>query len=172
MSLFIHWNMKFNIISLANQLILCSEWVPSEWEFKQLIKTSAWSTSKQYLVCAYFTPNSDEATFSLVLEKAILWTEDSYFNWKQWIEVKTITSWMFITNMQIFPWQDVKWWTKVHTFISCVNSCSDGTHSLQRINWWSFWVNYSFNKTVMEELFTIRSEMSIKKCVQFMPTLM
>ncbi len=113
MSLFIHWNMKFNIISLANQLILCSEWVPSEWEFKQLIKTSAWSTSKQYLICAHFTPDSDEATFSLVLEKAILWTEDSYFNWKQWIEVKTITSWMFITNMQIFPWQEVKWWTEV-----------------------------------------------------------
>ncbi len=31
---------RFSIISLADQWILCSEWVPSEWESKQLIKTS------------------------------------------------------------------------------------------------------------------------------------
>ncbi len=29
---------KFSITSLAHQWILCSEWVPSEWESKQLIK--------------------------------------------------------------------------------------------------------------------------------------
>ncbi len=43
-------------------------------------------------------------------------------------------------------------------FISCLDSHSDGTHSLQRIHWWAsdiklrvihfhFWVNYSFDKT-------------------------
>ncbi len=31
---------KFSITSRAQQWILCSEWVPSEWESKQLIKTS------------------------------------------------------------------------------------------------------------------------------------
>ncbi len=31
---------EFSITSLAHQWILCSEWVPSEWESKQLIKTS------------------------------------------------------------------------------------------------------------------------------------
>ncbi len=31
---------KFSITSLAHQWILCSEWVPSELESKQLIKTS------------------------------------------------------------------------------------------------------------------------------------
>ncbi len=31
---------KCSITSLAHQRILCSEWVPSEWESKQLIKTS------------------------------------------------------------------------------------------------------------------------------------
>ncbi len=36
MSLFLH--QKFSITSLAHQWIICSEWVPSEWEFKQLIK--------------------------------------------------------------------------------------------------------------------------------------
>ncbi len=30
---------KFSITSLAYQWIFCSEWVPSEWEFKQLTKT-------------------------------------------------------------------------------------------------------------------------------------
>ncbi len=29
---------KYRITSLAHQWILCSEWVPSEWESKQLIK--------------------------------------------------------------------------------------------------------------------------------------
>ncbi len=31
---------QFSILSLAQKWILCSEWVPSEWESKQLIKTS------------------------------------------------------------------------------------------------------------------------------------
>ncbi len=39
---------KFSVTSLAHQWILCSEWVPSEWEFKQLIKTSQQSTSKPH----------------------------------------------------------------------------------------------------------------------------
>ncbi len=30
---------KFNITSLVHQWIHCSEWVPSDWQFKQLIKT-------------------------------------------------------------------------------------------------------------------------------------
>ncbi len=33
---------------LAHQWILCSEWVPSEWESKQLIKTSQSSTSNPH----------------------------------------------------------------------------------------------------------------------------
>ncbi len=44
MSLFLHQNrfgeMYHSWTSLAHQWILCSEWVPSEWESKQLIKTS------------------------------------------------------------------------------------------------------------------------------------
>ncbi len=89
------------IASLAHQWILCSEWVPSEWESKQLIKTSqvthttpvhqlmsyeaksrmfvrnksinkACLTSNHLfqlklflrcLMCAYFSPDSDETTF-------------------------------------------------------------------------------------------------------------
>ncbi len=37
------WEQIWRNLALGNllhQLILCSEWVPSEWESKQLIKTS------------------------------------------------------------------------------------------------------------------------------------
>ncbi len=47
MSLLVHQNrfgeMKHYSASRVHQRILCSEWVPSEWESKQLIKTSQWS---------------------------------------------------------------------------------------------------------------------------------
>ncbi len=51
---------KCSIISLSHQWILCSEWVPSEWESKQLMKTSQQSTSNphhssQYAHQALFT---------------------------------------------------------------------------------------------------------------------
>ncbi len=39
---------KNSITSLAHQWILCSDWVPSEWESKQLIKTSKQPTPLQY----------------------------------------------------------------------------------------------------------------------------
>ncbi len=39
---------KCSITSLAHQWILCSEWVPSEWESKQLINTSHYSTSNPH----------------------------------------------------------------------------------------------------------------------------
>ncbi len=39
---------KFSITLLAHQWILCSEWVPSQWESKQLIKTSHYWTSSPH----------------------------------------------------------------------------------------------------------------------------
>ncbi len=39
---------KCSITPLAHKWILCSGWVPSEWEFKWLIKTSQQSTSNAY----------------------------------------------------------------------------------------------------------------------------
>ncbi len=38
---------KSSIASLAHQCMLCSEWVPSEWESKPLINTSQLSTPLQ-----------------------------------------------------------------------------------------------------------------------------
>ncbi len=40
---------KCSISSLAYQWILCSEWVPSEWESKQLIKVSQYSTGNPHV---------------------------------------------------------------------------------------------------------------------------
>ncbi len=40
---------------------------------------------------------------------------------------------LFFTNMQIFVSQDMNWWLLVdyyNVFISCLDSHSDGTHSL------------------------------------------
>ncbi len=49
----------------------------------------------------------------------------------------------FITKMQLLASQDLNWshvdylWFIVMFFISCLDSYSDGTHSLQRIHWWA-----------------------------------
>ncbi len=41
---------KFSITSLAHQWILCSEWVPSEWESKQLWKCSKTNYNLQSII--------------------------------------------------------------------------------------------------------------------------
>ncbi len=91
---------------------------------------------KQCLICAYFSPDSDRVTFSL--ERAIL---------------NILMMDLFLANMQLLILQDVNWWTGLvwitcDVFISCVDSHSDGTHSLQRIHWWASDVILDFNKTV------------------------
>ncbi len=35
-------------------------------------------------------------------------------------------------------------------FISCLDSHSDGTHSLQRIHWWANYVMLNFSKSIMK----------------------
>ncbi len=52
---------------------------------------------------------------------------------------------LFFTNMQLLSSQDINWWTGVvwitcgllWWFYQCLDSHSDGTHSLQRIHWWA-----------------------------------
>ncbi len=77
----------------------------------------------------------DNRGWTFSLKEAILWTED-YFSRKQQFKVKNILMDLFILSSQ-----DVNWWTGVvwitcgysDGFISCLDSHSDGTHSLQRI---------------------------------------
>ncbi len=70
----------------------------------------------QFVICAYFSPDSDETTFSL--ETAILWIEDSYFSRRQQFEVKNIWMDLFFLNMQLFTSQYICWWTGV-VWITC-----------------------------------------------------
>ncbi len=58
-------------------------------------------------VWAYFSPNSDETTFSQ--DKLVLWIEDSYFSWKQQFEVKNVLMInLLITNIHFFASQEVR----------------------------------------------------------------
>ncbi len=91
---------------------------------------------KLCLICAYFSPDSDEMTF---------------FN-----EEINITV-LFLTNMQIFTSQDIinglEWCGLLvdycDVFISCLDSHSDGTHSLQRIHCWAGDGMLHFSKSVL-----------------------
>ncbi len=64
---------------------------------------------------------------------------------------------LFLTNMQLFVSQDVNWWTGVvwiscvllWCFISCLDSHSDGTHSLQMMHWCPSDVMLHFSKSVL-----------------------
>ncbi len=76
----------------------------------------------------------------------MLWIEDSDFT------VKNVLMYLFLTNT-VFTSQDINWWTGVvwitcDVFISCSDSHSDGTHSLQRIHWWANDVMLHFYKSV------------------------
>ncbi len=61
---------------------------------------------------------------------------------------------LFLTNTQLFVSQArLDWCTGVvwiiNVFISCLESHSDGTHSLQRIHWWASDVMLHFSKCVL-----------------------
>ncbi len=81
-----------------------------------------------------WSPDSDELDFfhweSNVMDRGVVF------------QPKAAVLNLFLTNMQILASQDVNWWTGVvwlycDVFISCLDSHSDGTHSLQRIHWWA-----------------------------------
>ncbi len=53
-------------------------------------------------------------------------------------------------DLQLFTIQYIRWWTVLlvsywAVFIICLDSHSDGTHSLQRIHWWASDVMLNFN---------------------------
>ncbi len=77
----------------------------------------------------------------------IFWTEEMVLNLNVLME-------LFNTNMQLFTSLDVNWgtgvvWITCDVFISCLNTHSDGTHSLQKIHWWASDIMRSFSKSVL-----------------------
>ncbi len=77
---------------------------------------------------------------------ALLWIMDSYFSWKQQFYVKSVLMMdLFLTNSSFCLLQmltdGLEWCGLLvdycDVFISCLDSHSDGTHSLQRIHCWA-----------------------------------
>ncbi len=92
---------KCSIPSLAHHWILCSEWVPSEWESRS---QKRWFKVKmrEWWICSL-------QTCSFCLLKILA-------DGLEWCGL-------------VVDYCDV--------FISCLDSHSDGTHSLQSIHWWA-----------------------------------
>ncbi len=73
---------------------------PATYSFRAVL------ASKQCLICADFSPDSDQTT-------------DLYFCQKQQFEVKNVLMLdLFLTNTQLLAPQDVNWWTGV-VWITC-----------------------------------------------------
>ncbi len=88
-----------------------------------------------------------------LLEKSTLCKDDLYFGLKQWFDIK---QW-WICFSKIFSFSlpktlvnELEWCRLLvyycDVFISCLDSHSDGTHSLQRIHWWASDVMLHFSK--------------------------
>ncbi len=100
---------------------------------------------KVWLKCAHpqAIQNIDEFVSSSDLEECSIsslaqqWMHYSEWVPSEWTTDKNIT---IITLFQLLSSPDVNWWTGVdycYVFISCLDSHSDGTHSLQCIHCWA-----------------------------------
>ncbi len=95
---------------------------------------------KWWLICAYFSLDSDEMTSHL--RKQYYWWRTFIFSWMQWFEIKMsydqfvyfkhTTFWF---TKPLMDWSRVDYLWIIVRFLSDVCH-SDGTHSLQRIHWW------------------------------------
>ncbi len=89
---------------------------------------------KRCLICSYSSPDSDKTTF-FSLEKAILL--DPYFSLKAMVWSYKHINGGFVSNKHSAF--HCNWWTgEVWTacgLLWCLDSHSDGTHSLQMIHW-------------------------------------
>ncbi len=95
---------------------------------------------KRWLICAYFSLDSDEMTSHL--RKQYYWWRTFIFSWMQWFEIKMsydqfvyfkhTTFWF---TKPLMDWSRVDYLWIIVRFLSAVCH-SDGTHSLQRIHWW------------------------------------
>ncbi len=93
---------KCSIASLTHQRILCSEWVPSEWESKQLIKTFSpsinvsWS-EKLWLIFMFLSVSKTDGTHSV---QSIHWWASNVMLflqiWKSWM------SWGWVNSANFY----------------------------------------------------------------------
>ncbi len=84
----------------------------------------------------------------IIMEPCTFWPEATVKSWKPWW-------WIFVLQTQSFSFDYVLTdglgylWIIVMFLISCLDSHSDGTHSLQRIHWWKSDVMLHFSKYVL-----------------------
>ncbi len=116
-------------IAFSSEKVVWSESGEKSAQTKHRLQTK---TALNKYVCGFWFQEMD---FSL--EEVLLWIMDSYFDQKLCFKVKndefvsllkTLTDGLECCVLLV-DYCDV--------FISCLDSHSDGTHSLQRIHWWA-----------------------------------
>ncbi len=109
---------NFSITSLPHQWILCIKWVPSE-QSKQLIKTFHFKIHQH--ICF--------GLFSIV---------NGAWSVHISLRIQTDSDFFYLKNMQLFLTDGLEWRGLLvdycDVFVICLNSQSDGIHSLQRIH--------------------------------------
>ncbi len=90
------------------------------------------------------------------LEEALLWIMNSYFSQKQWFNVQMPKWWICVLQTCSFSLHKtiidgLEWCGLLvdycDVFISCLDSHSDGTHSLQSIHCWASGIMIHFSKS-------------------------
>ncbi len=101
-------------------------------------------------------------------QEATVWRNLNKQNWNENILMTDL----FLTNMQLFTSQNINWWSCVDYWgvcISCLDSHSFGTHSLQRIHCCASDVmqNYSNLFWWRNKLIYILDGLTVSKCSFF-----
>ncbi len=82
-----------------------------------------------------------ESSIDNTVKNCLLWSGEKY----AYADQALFTS----KNTQLFTSEDIMYWISCDVFISCLDSHSDGTHSLQRIHWWASDVMLHFSKSFL-----------------------
>ncbi len=122
-----------------------SQWKKSSHQNPPTYLFTTVLTCKWCLICVYFSPDSDKMT--VLLEKAIF-IDKSILAGSDRLKLKTIND-EFITNTHLFTESCGLLVDYCNVFIICLDSHSDGTHSLQRIHCWASDVMLHFTQSVL-----------------------
>ncbi len=140
---------------MSSLFISCLVWIRRETCTDQAPFKSQNSNKK---ICHRILIWEDNRRWTFLLEGVLLWIMDSYFGQKWQFEFKT--PWWWICFLQTCSFSlhrtsidGLEWCGLLvdycDVFISCLDSHSDGTHSLQRIHWWGSDVMLQFFKYVL-----------------------
>ncbi len=85
----------------------------------------------------------------------VMWEDNRRWKWRKcyyglifWTEVMISSLNTLMMDLFLNWWTGVVWITC--DFISCLDSHSDGTHSLQRIHWWARGTMLNFSKSIQQ----------------------